>query len=157
MRTLIAYFSWSNNTKTLIEGINKEFYFDVLRIERKVPYSSDYEQCAYVEAKEEAEKHIHPAIKEIKLDMNEYDTVLLFFPIWWYTIPMAVSTFVEENLKGYQGRVFLFANSYTNDPQYMFNSMKDLKEVNPQLRIEKGLFNKNIKEHVRFIMKEVIE
>lgn len=37
MKNLIVYFSWSNNTKNLIETINKQFGFDVVRIERKKP------------------------------------------------------------------------------------------------------------------------
>ena len=157
MRTLITYFSWSNNTKRLVEKINNKYSFDVLRIERKIPYSSDYDQCAYVEAKEEVEKHIHPAIKEVNLDLSQYEAILLFFPIWWYTIPMTVATFVEDNLRDYKGRVIVFANSYTNDPQYMVNSMKDLKEANPKIKFEEGLFNKSVNEHISFIKKEEIK
>ena len=40
MKNLIVYFSWSNNTKNLIETINKQFGFDVVRIERKKPLMS---------------------------------------------------------------------------------------------------------------------
>ena len=96
MKTLIVYFSWSNNTKNLVEEINKKLHYDVIRIEKEHPYSSDYNQCAYVEAKEEVEKHIHPQIKELKVDVNNYDRILLFFPIWWYTFPMPVGTFIEQ-------------------------------------------------------------
>ena len=53
MKTLILYFSYSNNTKNLVEKVNKEFNFDVARIERAVPYSDDYNTCAYGEAKDE--------------------------------------------------------------------------------------------------------
>ena len=53
MKTLIAYFSWSNNTKSLVEKINEKFNYDIVRIERAVPYSDNYDICAYKEAKEE--------------------------------------------------------------------------------------------------------
>ncbi len=151
MKTLIAYFSWSNNTKKLIEEINKTFNYDVIRIERKVPYSDDYNQCAYVEAKNEWELKTLPKIKNIDLDISSYDRVLLFFPIWWYTIPMPVATFVKENLKDYKGKVVIFANSYTDDPQYIENSFKDLKDLNHELNIEKGLLNKPIQKHISLI------
>lgn len=52
MKTLIAYFRGSNNTKRLVEEVNKEFNFVVVRIERETPYSKDYNECAYVEAKD---------------------------------------------------------------------------------------------------------
>ena len=152
MNTLIAYFSWSNNTKNLIEGINNDLKFDVVRIEREKPYSTDYHECAYVEAKEEIEKRINPNIKKIDVDYSKYDKVYLFFPIWWYTYPMPVETFLKE-LKDYKGEVILFANSFTNDPKYMENSLRDAKKANKELNIKEGLFNKSIKEHLYFINK----
>ena len=152
MKTLIAYFSWSNNTKRLVEEVNKEFNFNAVRIERETPYSKDYNECAYVEAKDEVSKHIHPEIKKLDIDFGGYNTILLFAPIWWYTIPMPVLTFIEE-LKSYKGKVVLFANSYTNDPQYMVNSKKDILEVNHDLNLVDGLFNKSVKEHINFIGK----
>lgn len=150
MKTLIAYFSWSNNTKRLIERVNTEFNYDVVRVEREVPYSEDYNTCAYVEAKEEVEKRLTPEIKSINLDFNSYDKILLFFPIWWYTFPMPIATFIK-NLKGFKGEVVVFANSYTNDPQYMSNSMRDLKNIDDKITFKEGLFNKDAKSHVEFI------
>ncbi len=155
MKTLIAYFSWSGNTKKIIEEIDKSAKYDVIRIKRMAPYSSDYNQCAYVEAKEEWEKRALPEIEKINLDVNSYEKILLFFPIWWYTIPMPVGTFVKENLNGYKGEVIVFANSYTNDPKYMVNSFDDLKKLNPGLNLKKGLLNKSIEEHISFIEKEI--
>lgn len=154
MKGLIVYFSWSNNTKNLAEKISSTLHLDAVRIERLIPYSTDYNQCAYVEAKEEVEGKIHPAIKKMDLDMSQYDRVLLFFPIWWYTIPMPVATFAETVLSGYAGKVVVFANSYINDPQYMANSLLDLHEANPMLKLEEGLFNKSVREHISFIGKE---
>ena len=154
MKRIVVYFSYSNNTKKLVEGINKEFNFDTIRIERNIPYSDDYDTCAYKEAKEEYEKHIHPEIKDIDIDFSKYDEIDLFFPIWWYTIPMAIATFLE-NLKDFKGKIVFFANSYTNDPQYMENSYLDLKTSNHNLNFEKGLFNKSLKEHLNYFKKKI--
>lgn len=150
MKSVIVYFSWSNNTKKLVEGINKQFNYDVVRIEKKVPYSDDYNECAYVEAKEEVDKNIHPEIKDLNINLNEYDEILLFFPIWWYTFPMPVATFIEK-LKGYKGQIILFENSYTNDKQYVKNSLRDFKNIDSNLNVSQGLFNETVKEHIKFI------
>ena len=150
MKTLIAYFSWSNNTKNLIEKINKDFNYDVVRIERKRPYSDDYNTCAYVEAKEEVEKNIFPEINRIDVEFNDYDRILLFFPIWWYTFPMPVGSFIKS-LNGYKGKIIVFANSYTNDPQYMTNSIRDLERIDNKLNFVKGLFNDSLAKHKEFI------
>ncbi len=152
MKTLMVYFSWSNNTKKLVEQINKEFNFDIVRIEKQQPYSEDYNTCAYVEAKEEVKKRIYPAIKNLNINLNEYDKILLFFPIWWYTFPMPVGTFINS-IKDFKGEIIAFANSYTNDPQYMKNSMHDLKELNNNINFKEGLFNQNVKKHIDFVNK----
>lgn len=82
MKNLIIYFSWSGNTDKLVKEINKTFNYDVVRVERKAPYSDDYDTCAYVEAKGEWENHILPEIKGLEIDVNVYDRILLFYPIW---------------------------------------------------------------------------
>ena len=51
MKSLIVYFSWSNNNKNLVESVNRELNYDVVRVEKSVPYSDDYNQCAYVKLK----------------------------------------------------------------------------------------------------------
>ena len=63
MEKLIAYFSWSGNTIDLVSKIKAEIKCDIVRIEREVPYSNDYHECAYVEAKGEIDKMILPEIK----------------------------------------------------------------------------------------------
>lgn len=152
MKNLIIYFSWSGNTQNLVEEVNKKFNFDVVRLERKMSYSKDYNTCAYIEAKEEWEKRIHPENKDLGVDMQKYDRILLFFPIWWYTFPMSVGTLIEE-LKGFEGEIILFENSYTNDPQYAKNSLNDVKAIDKNLNVLQGLFNKSINEHIEFIEK----
>lgn len=154
MKTLILYFSYSNNTKNLVEKVNKEFNFDVARIERAVPYSDDYNTCAYGEAKDEYDQDIHPAIKKLDVKLGNYDKILLFFPIWWYTYPMPIATLTETLLKDFQGEVILFENSYTNDPQYAKNALSDVKKLAPNLHVKQGLFNKSLDEHIKFIKGE---
>lgn len=151
MKRAIVYFSWSNNTKKLVEEINKTLNLDVYRVERLVPYSEDYNTCAYVEAKEEVDKKILPSIKGMNIEANSYDEILLFFPIWRYTFPMSIATFVKEYLRDFKGKVLIFANSYTNDPQYMVNSLRDLKKLNNGVSFENALFNRTVKEHLEYL------
>ena len=152
MEKLIAYFSWSGNTIDLVSKIKAEIKCDIVRIEREGPYSNDYHECAYVEAKGEIDKRILPEIKPLDINYNLYDEIILMFPIWWYTIPMCVGTFVKE-LKKYKGKVIICANSYTNDKQYMINSLNDIKKINPEINVVEGLFNKSALEHIK-ILKE---
>ncbi len=153
MNALIVYFSYSGNTRKLVEGIEKKLHCPLVQIERATPYSPDYDTCAYKEAKEEWEKRIRPAMKPIDVDVSSFDKVFLFFPIWWYTYPMVIASFAENYLKGYKGEVVVFANSYSNDPTYIETSLKDLDSLGLGVTFVKGLFNEGLDEHLKFIEK----
>lgn len=150
LKNLLIYFTYSNNTKKLVESIRNVMKMDVKRIERAIPYSKNYDTCAYVEAKKEIDKKIHPEIKNLSMNIQDYDRILLFFPIWWYTFPMPIGTFLDT-LKDFHGEIILFANSYTNDPQYMKNSLRDAKEILPNAHIKEGLFNQSVNAHIEFL------
>ena len=111
MRTLVAYFTWSGNTKEIAERIARKTHGKLFRIEREIPYSTDYNTCAYTEAKEEADKHLKPAILGPLPDLGEYDAVIVAFPIWWYTMPAPVMTFLESYIDWQGKKLFVFANS----------------------------------------------
>ena len=153
MKPLIVYFSYSGNTRKLVKGIEKEFHYHVIEIERDTSYSPDYDTCAYHEAKEEWEKRLCPKIKDIDVDASNYDAIYLFFPIWWYTYPMVIATFAKEYLKGYKGKVVVFANSYTNSHSYMETSLKDLNGLGLGVEFKEGLFNKSLEDHIAYFKK----
>ena len=64
---------------------------------------------------------------------------------------MPIGTFIEQYLNGYQGEVLLFANSYTNDPLYMANSLRDFKGIDDSINVKNALFNKSVKEHIKYL------
>lgn len=153
MKRCIVYFSWSNNTKTIVDGVNAVYALPTYRIEKLRPYSKDYNTCAYVQAKGEWERRELPSIKPLGVDFKEYEEIVLFFPIWWYTYPMPVATFLKS-LGGYKGRIVLCENSYTNDPQYKENVIKDVKALNPSLNLIQGPFNESLEKHISFLKEE---
>ena len=94
-KILVAYFSWSGNTKSIAEKIHAQVGGDIFRIEPVTPYPSDYNETAYGIAKEQKEKGIHPEIKN--KDVTPYDVVFVGTPAWWYTMAPPVMTFLAEN------------------------------------------------------------
>ena len=55
-----------------------------------------------------------PAIKDVRDNMGDYDTLFVGFPIWWYVAPAIINTFLESyDLHG--KRVVLFATSGGSD------------------------------------------
>lgn len=146
MKTLIAYFSWSGNTEKIARNIAAKTGGDLFRIERQIPYSRDYNECAYHEAKDEIDGKIRPEIKRPLPNICNYDSIILAFPIWWYTSPMAVWSFLEAYPDWKGKTIYIFPNSYTDDSQYFTTSMEDAKNSARNADIQPGLFNKEIKK-----------
>ena len=94
-KKLIVYFSYTNNTKTIAELIQKKLNCDILRIETKVPYSNDYQTVVEDEQNSEASNHI-PEIKDININLDEYDTIILGTPVWWYRPCPAIRAFLTK-------------------------------------------------------------
>lgn len=146
MQTLIAYFSWSGHTVKIAKKIAAETSADLFRIERQVPYSQDYETCAYKEAKEEIDQKVRPEIKTPLPDIQKYDNIIVVFPIWWYTSPLPVWKFLESYPDWKGKKIYLFANSYTDDYTYMENALKDARSSVKNAKVEAGLFNQEIEK-----------
>lgn len=96
MKTLIAYFSRTGITKKLAEDTAKKTGADLFAIEPVKKYSGSYLLCV-AEAKLENLTNARPAIVSKPQNLSEYDTVVVMFPIWWFTCPNIMLTFLEEN------------------------------------------------------------
>ena len=40
---------------------------------------------------------IRPKVKNKVLNLSDYDTILIGFPVWWDLAPRIINTFIEEN------------------------------------------------------------
>lgn len=96
MKTLIAYFSRTGITKKLAEDTVTKTGADLFAIEPVKKYSGSYLLCV-AEAKVENLKNARPAIVSKPQNLSEYDTVVVMFPIWWFTCPNIILTFLKEN------------------------------------------------------------
>ncbi len=94
-KILVAYFSWSGNTKSIAEKIHNQVGGDIFRIEPVTPYPEDYNETAYGVAKAQKDKGIHPPITNT--DVSSYDVIFVGTPAWWYTMAPPVMTFLAEN------------------------------------------------------------
>ena len=98
-KTLTAYFSASHQTERLAKTIAKAAHADLLEIVPEIPYTSqdlnwmDSSSRSSLEMKDPASR---PALAHPLLDVSEYDTILIGFPIWWYTAPHIILSFLES-------------------------------------------------------------
>ena len=94
-KILIAYFSWSGNTRGIAQEIQRETGADIFEISPVEPYSSDY-NTVLMEAQEDQHKQARPELSGHVENMDEYDTILLGYPNWWASIPIPITSFLEE-------------------------------------------------------------
>ncbi len=94
-RVLIAYFSWSGNTRSIARKIQNQTGADLFEIIPVHPYSQDY-NTVLMEAQEDQHRQARPELAEHVENMEEYDIILLGYPNWWASIPMPVASFLEE-------------------------------------------------------------
>ena len=98
-RKLVAYFSASGITAKVAEILADTIGADLFAIEPKVPYTKadldwmDKNSRSTLEMKDPASR---PEIAKVRDNMEEYDTVFVGFPIWWYVAPTIINTFLES-------------------------------------------------------------
>ena len=98
-RKLVAYFSASGVTAKLAETLSEAIGADLYAIEPEVPYTKadlnwmNKNSRSSVEMKDPASR---PAIAGKRDNMDEYDTIFVGFPIWWYVAPTIINTFLES-------------------------------------------------------------
>lgn len=98
MAKLVAYFSASGVTKSVAEKLAGAIDADIFEIRPKVPYSKedlDWTNGSSRSSVEMKDASCRPEIVETA-DVSKYDVIYIGFPIWWYTIPRIIMTFLES-------------------------------------------------------------
>ncbi len=103
-KVLVAYFSASGVTAKLAERLASAIGADLHEIKPEKPYTSadlDWRDSNSRSSVEMKDKSFRPAIANSVENMDQYDTVFVAFPIWWYVAPTIINTFLEAyNLDG---------------------------------------------------------
>lgn len=136
-KKLVAYFSASGTTaavaKTLAEAADAGLY----EIKPQAPYTRadlDWTNKKSRSSVEMNDKSSRPALADQDAHVEDYDTVFLGFPIWWYTAPTIINTFLESY--DFTGKtIILFA---TSGGSGLGRSASDLKASAPGAVIRDG-------------------
>ena len=98
-KNLVAYFSCTGTTKGLAEKLLKVTGGDLFEIKPKEEYTAsdlNWRDKSSRSSLEMNDKSSRPEILNKVNNMEDYDTVFLGFPIWWYTAPRIINTFLES-------------------------------------------------------------
>ena len=147
-KTLIAFFSRADenyfsgamryvkvgNTEIVVNLMKEMIEADTFKIEMANPYSPIYMTCIE-EAKKDLRSQARPELKSYLESIDEYDTVILAYPNYWGTMPMAVFTFLEAF--DFTGKTIL--PLCTNEGSGMGGSERDIKKACPGADVKAGL------------------
>ena len=101
-KTLVVYFSASGSTKAVAETIADELDADIFELVPTQPYSSDDLNWT-VNGSRVNREHDDESLRDIALtqttpaNWDNYDTVLIGYPIWWGIAAWPVNNFVKNN------------------------------------------------------------
>ena len=97
--TLVAYFSASGTTAKLAKTLASAANADLYEIKPEIPYTDadlNWNNSKSRSSIEMNDKTFRPAISGKVENMNQYDTIYVGFPIWWYVAPTIINTFLEQ-------------------------------------------------------------
>lgn len=157
-RVLVAYFSWAENAvlnpnvdaiasasvispgnvAQLAGWVQGKTGGDLFSIRVIEPYSSDWGECLD-RANREKGSNARPELAESVENMDDYDVVFLGYPNWWYSAPMAIFSFLEQqDLSG--KTVYLFCSHGTGG---LASSVRDITATLPNSEISENVFDVN--------------
>ena len=109
MKTLVAYFSATGTTEAVARDLAEVTGATLYEIKPEVKYTAadldwrDQESRSSVEMKD---KDSRPAFVQDLKDADSYDVIFIGFPVWWYTAPTIINTFIEAY--GFEGKTVIF-------------------------------------------------
>lgn len=125
MKRLVTYFSCSGITKEYALKLAKEIHADVYEIKPETPYSNadlnwmDKNSRSSLEMKDKSSR---PKVVLDDFDFSKYEEIFVGYPVWWYTAPTIINTFLEAH--DFSGKtIILWATSGSSG---LGSSKKDL-------------------------------
>lgn len=132
-KVLIAYYSWSGNTRFAAELIQKATGGTLFEIKPVEAYPSDYDACVE-QAKKECREKFKPELATRVDDFSKYDVVFVGTPNWWSTMAPPVRSF----LSGYDFRGKTVIPFVTHGGGGMARCERDMREACPTAKFGKG-------------------
>jgi flavodoxin len=137
LKVLVAYFSATGVTKGVAQQLAEVAGADQHEIKPAQAYTDadlDWHDKQSRSSVEMQDKSSRPAITAKLQNMKDYDVVYVGFPIWWYTCPTIINTFMEAY--DFQGKTVMpFA---TSGGSSIKRACKDLKAAYPNINWKEG-------------------
>ncbi len=132
-RVLIAYYSWSGNTRFAAEQIQKLTGGTLFEIKPLKPYPSNYSACVD-QAKKECREGTRPELAAKVQDFAKYNVIFVGTPNWWSTMAPPVRSFLSEY--DFSGKTVI--PFVTHGGGGMANCERDMRKTCPKANFGKA-------------------
>lgn len=136
-KKLVAYFSAGGVTAKAAQLLAKAAGADLYEIKPKVPYTRDDLDWMNKKSRSSLEMNdssSRPELAETSANIGGYDVIFVGFPIWWYTAPTIIKTFLEAY--DFSGKVIVpFA---TSGGSGLGKTAETLQEAVPNAMVHSG-------------------
>lgn len=151
MKNLILYYSYGGNTKKIAKMIQKKIGGDIAEIKTVKPYTGSYNDVVQ-QGQREVEEGFLPDIQPLEVNINDYDTIVLGSPVWWFTFAPAVHTFLRNSDLS-DKIIYPFA---TNGG-WIGHTFRDFKTACPNSDVKKGINIKFDEHTLKTSEKEIMQ
>ncbi|MCM1141743.1 MAG: flavodoxin [Muribaculum sp.] len=138
MKSLIIYFTHSGNTELAAKDLQKVTNSDIVRLYPEKAYSSEDVDWVNEQSRctqEHLNQTLRPAIKPLGVNIADYDTIYIGFPIWWHEEPAVIRTLLDTlDFRGKE--LYPFCTSYESP---MSEADATLQKGFPSLKWHTGL------------------
>lgn len=136
-KKLVTYFSASGVTEKAAQSLAKAAGADLYEIKPKTPYTKDDLDWMNKKSRSSVEMNdpsSRPELAETTANIGGYDVIFVGFPIWWYTAPTIIKTFLEAYDFG--GKVIVpFA---TSGGSGLGKTAETLQDIVPNAKVKPG-------------------
>jgi len=137
MKTLVAYFSATGTTEAVAKDLAEVTGAELYEIKPEVKYTAadlDWHVKTSRSSVEMQDKSSRPAIVRDLEDADSYDLVYIGFPVWWYTAPTIINTFIEAY--GFEGKTVVFFA--TSGGSTIDKANQEFKAAYPKINWKEG-------------------
>lgn len=110
-KTLVVYYSYTNNVHRIITELSAQIKADVVRVEpteKGVDYAANNYAIgsAQISAIRNNPNDVasYPAIDPVNVNLDEYDTIIIGAPLWWSNMAAPLQTFLFQYGKEMAGK-----------------------------------------------------
>lgn len=136
-KKMVAYFSASGVTAKAAKELAQVCDADLYEIRPEIPYTSadlDWMNKKSRSSVEMNDPSSRPALSDTSADITGHDVIFVGFPVWWYTAPAIIKTFLEAY--DFNGKkIVLFA---TSGGSGLGKTAETLQEVIPSAMVMEG-------------------